>query len=65
MNVNAVPWANVWIDGRRIGETPLANVRVPIGDHEVIFRHPDLGERRVRAVVEAGVAARVTADMRR
>src|SRR5262249_32185646 len=24
--VNAVPWAEVWIDGDRIGETPIGNV---------------------------------------
>lgn len=64
LNVNASPWANVWLDGRPIGETPLANLRVPAGEHELIFRHPDLGERRVLAVVEAGGTTRVTVDLR-
>ena len=46
VNLNALPWAEVWIDGRRIGETPLANIKIPLGDHEAVFRHPQLSERR-------------------
>jgi serine/threonine-protein kinase len=65
MNVNAVPWANVWVDGRSLGETPLANVQVTPGTHEIVFRHPELGERRIRATVESGVPARIVADLRR
>ena len=26
MNINALPWAEVFVDGARIGDTPLANV---------------------------------------
>ena len=26
MNINALPWAEVFVDGTRIGDTPLANV---------------------------------------
>ena len=45
VSVTALPWAQVWIDGKSVGETPLANLAVPIGDHEITFRHPQLGER--------------------
>jgi hypothetical protein len=64
LNVNARPWANVRLEGSAVGETPLANLRVPVGEHELIFRHPDLGERRVVAVVEPGGPTRVTVDLR-
>jgi PEGA domain len=57
INVNATPWAEVWIDGRALGETPLGNVEVSIGEHELVFRHPDLGERRQRVVVRADAVA--------
>jgi len=57
INVNATPWAEVWIDSRALGETPLANVEVPLGEHELVFRHPDLGERRQRVVVRADAVA--------
>ncbi|OFW39672.1 MAG: hypothetical protein A3F70_14180 [Acidobacteria bacterium RIFCSPLOWO2_12_FULL_67_14] len=63
--LNAVPWADVWIDDERVGETPIGNVQVPIGSHEVVFRHPDLGEQRHTVVVTMAGEARVSADMRR
>jgi hypothetical protein len=64
MAINAQPWADVWIDGERIGETPIGNVSVPIGPHEIVFRHPQLGEQVVRATVTTGQAAKVSVDMR-
>ncbi len=62
--VNASPWAEVWIDGERAGETPLGNVTLPVGPHDLVFRHPELGERRMRAVVRADQPAKVTLDLR-
>jgi hypothetical protein len=46
LHLNATPWARVWIDGRRAGDTPLGNLVLPIGEHEVVLRHPELGELR-------------------
>ena len=46
LSINAQPWAEVWVDGERVGETPIGNLSRRIGTHEVLFRHPDLGERR-------------------
>ena len=62
-NVNARPWAEVWIGGQRYGETPLGNVALPIGRHEVVFRHPQFGERRQTFVVKATTPARVVVDL--
>jgi hypothetical protein len=62
--LNAQPWADVWIDGERSGETPLGNVTLPIGPHEILFRHPELGEKRYTAVVTLGSPVRITADLR-
>jgi len=64
MAVNALPWAEVSIDGERVGETPIGSVSVPIGTHEIVFRHPDLGERRTTATVTTGAPTRVSMDMR-
>jgi hypothetical protein len=61
LSVNAQPWAEVWIDGRALGETPLANLNVPIGEHELVFRHPQLGERKQSIIVRADTPARVSA----
>ena len=46
VNLNATPWAEVWVDGQRVGETPIGNLSIPIGPHEVVFRHPQFGEKR-------------------
>jgi len=65
MAINALPWAEVSIDGKNVGVTPLGNVPVTIGPHEVVFRHPDLGEKKVTTIVKAGAPARLSADLRR
>jgi hypothetical protein len=62
--VNAVPWAEVFIQGRPFGETPIGNLRVPVGVHEVVFRHPSLGERRASVTVTVGETARLAVDLR-
>jgi hypothetical protein len=63
--LNALPWADVWLDGQRIGQTPMANIPVPIGVHDIVFRHPELGERRFKATVTVGATARLSADLRK
>lgn len=65
MSFNALPWAEVWLDGRGLGETPIGNVKVPIGEHDVVFRHPELGEQRHTVVVTLTAPARVSADLRK
>jgi len=60
LSLNAQPWANVSVDGQARGETPLANLSVPVGEHEVVFRHPDLGEKRVTVTVRADQPARAS-----
>ena len=57
VNLNAQPWAEVWIDGARAGETPLANLQVPLGSREFVFKHPQYGERRLTATVSTNPTA--------
>ena len=64
LSINAIPWAEVSIDGTRIGETPLGNLPQTLGAHEVVFRHPQLGERRVNVMVTTKEPARISVDMR-
>jgi hypothetical protein len=65
VNLNATPWAEVWIGDRRIGETPIGNLSLPIGAHEVVFRHPELGEKRQAISVTPSTPLRVSIDMRK
>lgn len=64
MAINAIPWAEVLVDGNRIGETPIGSVGVPLGTHEIIFRHPELGERRMSVTVTARETLKVGIDLR-
>jgi hypothetical protein len=65
ININAQPWAQVLLDNTPIGETPLANVSVPLGQHQITFRHPQLGERREVVTVRGDTIARVTVSFDR
>ena len=64
VSINALPWAEVWIGGQRIGETPIANVSWPIGSHQVVLRHPQFGERKATVTIPAKGTARLGVDMR-
>jgi hypothetical protein len=63
VNLNARPWADVFIDGKGVGQTPIGNLSLAIGTYEVVFRHPQLGERRQTVVVTANGANRVAVDL--
>jgi len=65
LSLNAQPWAEVWVDGARVGETPIGNLSVPVGAHEVIFRHPDFGEQHLAVSVTVNAPARLSVDMRK
>ena len=64
INLNAAPWAEVWIDGRRVGETPIGNLSVSIGPHEVVFKHPQFGEKHHAVSVTLGAPVRLSVDMK-
>jgi hypothetical protein len=65
VDLNATPWAEVWLDGTRLGETPIGSLSLPIGPHEFIFRHPEFGERRYAISLTAAEPVRLTVDMTR
>jgi hypothetical protein len=65
LNINAVPWADVSVDGQPAGETPIGNYSVTIGPHVITFRHPELGERQQRVVVGLKTPNRVTVDLKK
>jgi len=63
LSVNASPWAEVFVDGRSFGVTPLGSISLPTGSHEVVWRHPQFGEKRRTVVVGAQTPARATVDL--
>jgi hypothetical protein len=65
LHINAQPWAEVWVDGERVGQTPIGNLSRPIGTHEVVLRHPQLGEHRALVTLTTRQPARLGVDMRK
>jgi hypothetical protein len=65
LHINAVPWAEVWIDGERVGDTPIGNLQAKIGTREIVFKHPELGERRTTATVTLKEPVRISMDLRK
>lgn len=63
VNLNATPWAEVWVDGHKVGDTPLANLELPLGNREIVFKHPQYGERKVMTTVTAAAPVAVTIDL--
>jgi hypothetical protein len=63
ISVNARPWADVSLDGASLGQTPISNFQVAVGTHEMVFRHPQLGERRQSVTVTAKGPNRIAADL--
>jgi hypothetical protein len=64
INVNASPWAEVFVDGKKVGDTPIGNLPIAIGPHEVVFRHPQLGEKRQAVSVTLKAPVRISVDMK-
>jgi hypothetical protein len=62
LQVVAAPWADVTIDGRSAGQTPLARIALPAGLHTVMLTHPQYQPYIRRITVEAGQVARLRVD---
>ena len=55
VSLGSRPWADVWLDGRRVGFTPLTDLAVPCGPHDIVFTSTHLGlERRISINVHPG-----------
>ena len=63
VSVNARPWAEILVDGTSVGQTPIANLLVTVGSHDVVFRNPQHGDRRQTVLVTTNGPNRITADL--
>lgn len=59
LNINSIPVANVVLDGRPVGSTPLVGLKVSAGPHSVVFVHPEKGRKAAGATVTAGKTSTV------
>lgn len=64
LTLNATPWAEVSLDGRKLGTTPLRRVRTRVGSHVLRFDCPPLGKSaRVNLTIKADAESRVMVDL--
>jgi serine/threonine protein kinase len=64
VTVHATPWAEVELDGRSLGTTPIRRTAIGPGSHVLVFENPPLGRTlRVPIRVEPGANVRVIADL--
>lgn len=60
LSINCAPWAEVRIDGEKVGNTPVMRLKVDPGVHRVVLINRDSGARRAFGVlVESGKHKRI------
>ena len=62
--VLARPWADVTVDGRRVGETPLARIPLAPGSHGVVLTHPDYEPFTRKVDIRPGEVTRLPLRLR-
>ena len=53
LTVTASEAAEVWLDGARVGDTPLSALPVPLGTHDLVVKRASGGERRFPITIGA------------
>ena len=64
INVSAIPWAKVIINGKEIGSTPIINQKVPVGTHNIVLQHPDFPDITKKIEVKKDQDQKIIVDMR-
>ncbi len=60
LTINAIPWAVVYVDGKKVGNTPLLRIKLKAGRHEVTLDSKAQGIRKkLMIVIQAGKETKV------
>jgi len=51
LKINVKPWADVYVDGKRIGETPLEPLELKPGEYFVLVKNEKLGKKSSSRVI--------------
>ncbi len=64
LTADAQPWAELFVDGKRVERTPLSRYPLPAGSHVLQFKNPELGKEARRTVtIEEGKTETVRVDL--
>lgn len=65
LTINAIPWAEIYIEGEPKGTTPLAGLRLPVGKYSVKLINQELKiEKMVDVKIEHNETAKVVVEMK-
>jgi len=64
LNITSIPWSWVYLGRQKLGQTPLANVKVPAGTHRLRFSNPAHAEVFRTVKVEPGKTAKLRVTLR-
>lgn len=64
VTIDASPWAEVAVDGRAIGRTPIGPLPLMPGEHQFTFSHPSGGTDTQRVLVKSADTVRVIGKLR-
>jgi serine/threonine-protein kinase len=60
LTIDTRPWTHVYLGKRRLGITPVVNVRLASGQHELLLHNPELGlKKKIRVTIRPGKTTRV------
>ncbi len=62
VTLHSTPPAEVWIDGRNVGETPIERLSIALGPHEIRFHHPAYRDRIHEIVATRSQPVQITVD---
>jgi eukaryotic-like serine/threonine-protein kinase len=55
LSLNTVPWSEVYLGTKKLGDTPLVNIQLPAGTHTLRLFNPDKKiEKKVSVEIKAG-----------
>jgi hypothetical protein len=57
------PWADVAVDGKRAGQTPLPRFPLRPGAHSVVLSHPDYRPYQRTVRIRSGEAFKLEVDL--
>lgn len=65
LTINAIPWAEIFIEGESKGTTPLAGLRLPVGKYSIKLINQELKiEKSVDVKIEHNETAKVVVEMK-
>ncbi len=64
LDVSSTPaFAEVWLDGKKVGETPMLLPKVLIGQHEIVFKKQGCGDSRQTITLAEGETKSVVGNL--